>query len=205
MQEGDSIKLTDGHGQLFEAVIEKAVSKECKVKILSSILQARERDYKIHIALAPTKNISRMEWFLEKATEIGIDEITPLLCEHSERKAIKPERLEKIIIAAAKQSQKVYFPILNPIKTFNRMMQNPVKGQRYIAYLDRENNPSLKEVYQPGKDVQILIGPEGDFSAVELGIAKNSGFVPINLCESRLRTETAALYACFMINCLNHV
>jgi len=203
MQVGDMISVTDGKGNLYEAQIEQAHSKKCGIKIINSFKDFKKRDYYIHIALAPTKNISRTEWFLEKATEIGIDEVTFIKCEHSERKEIKRERLLKITVAAAKQSYKAFFPKINPVVNFKDFLSKETASQKFIAYLNKDNSSSLKKLYQKGKDVIMLIGPEGDFSTEELNKAIETGFAPINLSESRLRTETAALVSCFIIHCLN--
>ncbi|MFC1731048.1 16S rRNA (uracil(1498)-N(3))-methyltransferase [candidate division KSB1 bacterium] len=202
-QTGDMIKLTDGKGNLFEARIEKANPKKCEVKIINSHKDYGKRDFKIHIAVAPTKNMSRIEWFLEKATEIGIDEVSFVICDYSERKEIKRERLVNISKAAAKQSLKAWFPKINTSITFAEFISQETSAQKYIAYLDPENSKSIKSLYRKGNDTTILVGPEGDFSKEEVNKAIEAGFIPINLSESRLRTETAALVSCFMIHFFN--
>lgn len=154
------------------------------------------------MAVAPTKNISQYEWFLEKATEICIDEITPIICEHSERKEIKATRLEKVIIAAIKQSLKAFIPKLNTIERLSAFIQQDLHGQKFIAYCDRDHI-HIKDQYIPKEDAVILIGPEGDFSHEEVKLAIANGFKTVTLGKSRLRTETAALTACHAINLLN--
>ena len=155
------------------------------------------------IGVSPTKNIDRYEWFLEKATEIGIDAVIPLLSRYSERKEIKPERLEKVMISAMKQSIKAYLPVLNPMQTFKKTIITPFAGQRFIAHCNEGEKVLLRDAVIKGKDVFILIGPEGDFSTEEVEIAIREGFIPVSLGTSRLRTETAALVACHTVNLIN--
>ena len=154
--------------------------------------------------VAPTKNISRFEWFLEKATEIGVDEITPILCQRSERKVVKPERLEKIILSAAKQSKNTILPSLNPLIKLSAFFKKETleSTQKFIAHSEKDNEVHLLEKYQANQDVIILIGPEGDFSATEIKNSFENGFAPISLGSSRLRTETAGIVACHTINLL---
>ncbi|MCD4747024.1 MAG: 16S rRNA (uracil(1498)-N(3))-methyltransferase [Bacteroidales bacterium] len=203
LKTGDKIHLTDGNGNLYESVLLDTDFKKCSVEIKKIYKEYGKRDYKIHIAVAPTKNIGRFEWFLEKATEIGIDEITPVFCEHSERTNIKTERLNKIITSAVKQSLKAYHPKLNNAVKFKGFIKGNFSDRKYIAFCDKENSTLLNNIYQKGQDALILIGPEGDFGKIEIQSAKDSGFIPISLGESRLRTETAALVACHIINLLN--
>jgi 16S rRNA (uracil1498-N3)-methyltransferase len=155
------------------------------------------------IGVAPTKNIDRFEWFLEKSTEIGIDRVIPLLCRYSERKEIKPERLEKVMVSAMKQSIKAYLPVLSPLQTFKEAIKSQFSGQKFIAHCYEGEKQLLRDAVVRGKDVLILIGPEGDFSNEEVELAINEGFVPISLGNSRLRTETAALVACHTVNLIN--
>lgn len=199
---GDEIFLTDGKGNLYKCELIEDHPKKCTVRVIDIQKEYEKREVKIHLAVAPTKNISRFEWFLEKATEIGVDEITPIICKHSERRIIKHERLNKVITAALKQSLKAYHPVLNEIQTFKKFMDLDFAGKKYIGFC--EDNPELlKKVYPKGKDVLIMIGPEGDFSKKEIQIAKEKGFIPISLGSSRLRTETAAVVACHSINFMN--
>ena len=195
----DTLHITDGRGILVEARLIEPDPKKCIVEILNTQKEFEKSSYRIHLAVAPTKNINRFEWFLEKATEIGTDEITPLICEHSERKVVKTERLEKILIGAMKQSLKAYLPALNEAVKFSDFIRQPLNGQKFIASY-AEGNSNLKDIYQSGQDVLILIGPEGDFSPSETEQANNAGFSQINLGSSRLRTETAAVVACHTVS-----
>ena len=202
---GDSINLTDGVGGLFEAEIIDDSSKQLKVRIIKTSSEFGKRNFKLHIAIAPTKNISRFEWFLEKATEIGIDEITPLISNYSERKVVKNERLNKVITSAIKQSIKAYHPILNSTTNFKEFIKKEQNCQKFIAHCEDDKKENLKDLYKFGSDVLILIGPEGDFSRDEIELAKKAGFIPISLGESRLRTETAGIVACHTVNLINDV
>jgi len=161
-----------------------------------------KRRFRLHLAVAPTKNTARFEWFLEKATEIGIDEITPLVCEHSERVQIRIDRLQKIILSAAKQSLKTYLPILHEPMKFDDFISLNHPASRFVAYVEEHQPLHLKTVYQNG-DCVVLIGPEGDFSKKEMELAFQQGFKPVSLGPSRLRTETAAIVACHIINIAN--
>ncbi len=205
LKKGDIIYLTDGKGNLCQTSIIDDNPKRCMVNVVSVQNYYGKRDYKLHLAVAPTKNMVRLEWFLEKATEIGIDEITPLLCEHSERVVIKTERLNKVITAAMKQSLKAYHPQLNEPVKFKDFITHASEDEKYIAWCDTEPAVHLKNFYHKGKDVIVLIGPEGDFSPAEVQLAKDHGFVPVSLGKSRLRTETAALATCMTINLMNEL
>lgn len=193
---GSTIYLVDGKGGFYTAEISDISSKTCKVKITEEQHSYGKRDYRLHVAMAPTKNIDRFEWFLEKATEIGIDEITPLLCEHSERKVIKKDRLKKVVEAAMKQSLKAYHPVVNDMISFEQLIKSSQADEKLIAHCYDTPKPLLKNVIKPQKDVIILIGPEGDFSPREVELAKQHGFNDITLGNSRLRTETAGVVAC---------
>ncbi len=203
LKSGDVVHLSDGKGNLYKTKIKDVDVKKCSLEILEVTNEYGKKDYKIHIAVAPTKNINRFEWFLEKATEIGIDQITPLICEHSERRIIKPERLNRVIIAAMKQSLKAYLPMLNPPQSFANFIDQKFDSERYIAYSSKNYRNNLKDLYKKQKDAVIMIGPEGDFSNQEVGMAIQSGFKPISLGPARLRTETAALVTCHTINLIN--
>jgi 16S rRNA (uracil1498-N3)-methyltransferase len=196
LQIGEEISLVDGVGGLYKARITNPHPKHCGFEIIETQTGFGKRDYKLHIAIAPTKNIERLEWFIEKATEIGIDEITPIICRFSERKIVKEERLEKIIVSAAKQSLKAYFPKLNPLCTFDELMKNHQASQKFIAHCYEEDKRLLQTEISKSSDVLILIGPEGDFSKEEVQKAISLGFIPVSLGESRLRTETAGVVAC---------
>lgn len=203
LKEGDEILLTDGKGSFYRASILQAHPKHTSVEIREKTDQPPLWPVRIHIAVAPTKNMDRMEWFAEKATEIGIDEITCLHCRYSERKEIKTGRLEKILVSAMKQSQKARIPKLNGITPFNAFVAQPFNGRKFIAHCEKEEKELLKNSCLPGEDVLILIGPEGDFSTEEIELALRHGFKPVSLGESRLRTETAALVACQTVHFLN--
>lgn len=201
--EGDEILLTDGRGRFYKAAIVRAHPKHCEVRILETWTQEALWPFYLHIAVAPTKNMDRMEWFAEKATEIGVDEITCLNCRFSERRDLKPARLEKILVSAMKQSQKARLPKLTGMTDFKTFVAQPFDGRKLIAHCEEEEKPLLKQVYRPGENALILIGPEGDFSPEEIRLAKENGFEPISLGKSRLRTETAALVACHTLHVLN--
>ncbi|MCL3780498.1 16S rRNA (uracil(1498)-N(3))-methyltransferase [Prolixibacteraceae bacterium JC049] len=199
LQQGAQIQLMDGKGHFFIAEIEEAIPKRCKVRIVEK--QAVERrPFSIHIAIAPTKNIDRLEWFLEKCTEIGIDKITPLLCEHSERKVIKSERLEKVIVSACKQSLQAYMPELAPLTPVKELLENATEKNKCIAHCEEQEKYLLKNIAEEGDDLLILIGPEGDFSLSEIQLAQQNEFMAVSLGESRLRTETAGVCACHTIH-----
>lgn len=200
---GDFVSLIDGIGNLHKASIIENHPKKCKVRIAETVSEFGKRNYYLHIAIAPTKNIERLEWFLEKATEIGIDEITPLICEHSERRNINPERLIKIITAAVKQSISAYHPILNPMIKYNDFLLNVSSANKYITHCAPGEKHYLNKIYKVGSKSLILVGPEGDFSEKEINFAMQQGFQEITLGKSRLRTETAGIVCCHTIQMLN--
>ena len=202
-RKGDEIFLVDGEGGFYKAEIINDNKKNCELKIIVKKAEFGKRNYHLHIAIAPTKNIERFEWFLEKSTEIGIDEITPFICEHSERKEVKIERLNKVLVSAMKQSIKAYLPKLNKQVKFIDFVKKNFTGQKYICSCDAEKNSSLKNFYKKQNDVLLLVGPEGDFSKEEINHAEANGFKIITLGESRLRTETAGIVACEIINFIN--
>jgi 16S rRNA (uracil1498-N3)-methyltransferase len=199
----DQVQLIDGKGGFCTAQIIDANPKKCSVEIIKEVKEFGKRNHYLHIAIAPTKNNDRFEWFLEKATEIGIDEITPIICEHSERKVVKPERLEKIIISAVKQSIKAYKPKLNNIISYQDFIASKFQGDKFIAHCEENEKTALKSAYRKGTNALVLIGPEGDFDPNEIALAKENNFQEISLGESRLRTETAGVVACHTINLLN--
>lgn len=203
LKENDSIILIDGRGGWYDAIIVDAHPKRTSVQISTSKHDFQKRNHFLHIAIAPTKNIDRFEWFLEKATEIGIDEITPVICAHSERKDVKIERLNKRITAAMKQSLKAYHPILNEAVSFQEFIKHKPKGDCFIAHCQDGYKQELKDVLVLQSSSTILIGPEGDFNAEEITSALKTGWISTSLGESRFRTETAALAACFEVNYLN--
>ena len=202
-KEGDEILVTDGKGYFYDARIIQAHPKHCIVNIVNTIDTPKNWNFNLQIAFAPTKNIDRIEWCAEKATEIGIDCFSPILCDHSERKEIKVQRIEKILISAMKQSQKAILPQLNEMQQFRKFIEQDFEGQKFIAHCYEQEKRELKEIYKKGNNALILIGPEGDFSEKEVELALSNGFIPVSLGESRLRTETAALVACHTIHVLN--
>jgi len=203
LKEGNEIRITDGKGFFYRAGITRAHPKHCEVDIIAKQPQTLLRPFQIHIAIAPTKQIDRMEWFVEKSTEIGIDAITFLNCRYSERREIKTARLEKILISAMKQSQQARLPQLTGMTTFQDFINRPFNGSKYIAHCEAGKKSLLKHIYPVGENVLILIGPEGDFSTEEIALAIEHGFQPVTLGQSRLRTETAALVACHSIHLIN--
>lgn len=193
-KEGDILHITNGNGYLFYAEITIPNDKKCVAQIVQHQEKKKTRDYYLHVAIAPTKNNDRLEWFLEKATEIGIDEITPIICDNSERKVVKIERLSKIIQSAMKQSLQFTIPKLNqPIK-FSEFMSQNFNSQLFIAHCEEgSKNHFLKNSINKKSNYTILIGPEGDFSTNEIKKSLDKNFTPITLGENRLRTETAGL------------
>lgn len=194
-KEGDILKITNGKGFLYDVKILVASDKKCVASVIKSIEKTKPWPYYLHVAIAPTKNNDRTEWFLEKATEIGIDEITPIICSNSERRVIKLERFEKIIQSAMKQSLKFTLPKLNsPIK-FNDFIVQDIEGLKCIAHCEAQEKHLFKTVAKNPNKITILVGPEGDFSLAEIKKALENNYKAISLGESRLRTETAALVA----------
>lgn len=191
---GDNLMVTNGKGYLFNTVIKSDNDKKCSVTIVEYDFKNPE-SFHIHLAVAPTKMNERFEWFLEKATEIGIHEITPIICDHSERKQIKLERFEKIIQAAMKQSLHRYMPILHDAISFKTFIQQENDSHKYIAHCEETEKTLLKNVIPKGASYTLLIGPEGDFSSNEIESALKANFTPVSLGNTRLRTETAAVVA----------
>ena len=199
---GDTVHITNGKGVIFVGEIADPSLQSCEVKI-TDYEKSIEPMYTLHMAVAPTKNIDRFEWFLEKATEIGVDEITPVICEHSERKVLKHHRLEKIIQSAMKQSLRPYLPKLNEAVSLKDFLDNNPKGLKFIAHCQEGEKVELKRRVAPDKDILVLIGPEGDFSRTEIDLAIEKGFWPVSLGDFRLRTETAAILACSTVRFIN--
>ena len=199
---GDAIRITDGNGVFYEGIITDADARQCAFEIHTSTPEPR-RNFKIHIAISPTKNTDRIEWFVEKSVELGVDEITLLQCEHTERQHLKIERLKKNAISAMKQSLKAWLPILHPIISFKDFVPSATEEQKFIAHVDDQNHFHLQRAVDPGLPYLVLIGPEGDFSSDELTLAKRYGFKKVSLGSSRLRTETAGLAACHILNLAN--
>ncbi|SEQ33547.1 16S rRNA (uracil1498-N3)-methyltransferase [Hyunsoonleella jejuensis] len=201
---GDQLHITNGNGWLFIAEIDFVSNNKCTAQIISKEKQPK-REYSLHLAVAPTKMNDRYEWFLEKATEIGIDTITPIICDHSERKVIKKERFERILQSAMKQSLNCYLPKLNDAVGFGDFISQDFDGQLFIAHCEETNKKVLKTLLQAKTDITILIGPEGDFSVKEIEIAMANKFIPVTLGETRLRTETAAIVACHSVAFVNEM
>ena len=202
-KEGDRVEVTNGKGYLFYAELIQADQKQCIARVIE-VEPETALPYHLHLAVAPTKMNDRYELFLEKATEIGLHEITPVICEHSERKVIKPERFERVLLSAMKQSLHFSLPQLNPATNLNEFLSQEFEGRKFIAHCE-ENKPrkSLKNLVKPGEDVCLLIGPEGDFSEQEIALALKNGWQPVSLGPSRLRTETAAIVACHTVALAN--
>lgn len=201
---GAMVYLIDGVGGLYKAEITGEHKKQVTLKIVETKRDYQKRNHHLHIAIAPTKNIDRLEWFLEKATEIGIEEITPVICDRSERKVVKEDRLNKVITAAVKQSLQAYHPVLNPQISLASFLKQKNDSVKMIAHcLDDEPRQFITDVAKPHEKYTILIGPEGDFTSAEIEIALQNGFNPLTLGNTRLRTETAGLAACFEVNYLN--
>jgi 16S rRNA (uracil1498-N3)-methyltransferase len=201
-KEGDTLHITNGKGLLFLAKVSSANDKKCEVELVSHEEKKKNWNYHLHIAIAPTKMNDRFEWFLEKATEIGIDEITPLICENSERKVIKPERFEKVIISAMKQSLKFQLPKLNEAQKFSDFISKPQEGIKFVAHCEESDKKTLQSQLQTVNKITILIGPEGDFSPKEISKALQHKYIPLSLGESRLRTETAGVVVCNTVSVL---
>jgi len=201
-KEGDILNFTDGKGDFYKAEITVADTRKSRLKVVSTEQKEKQHNYYLHIAIAPTKNMDRFEWFLEKATEIGIDEITPIICSHSERKVIKTERCNRILLSAMKQSLKFYLPKLNEAISFNDFLKQDYEGSKYIAHCEDGEKKELKIENKTDKYL-ILIGPEGDFSQKEIDLALQNKFKAVSLGRSRLRTETAGIVATHTVNIHN--
>ena len=197
-KEGDIMFVTNGLGFLFKTKIKLASDSKCSVEIISFEKKAPKK-FKLHLAIAPTKMNERFEWFLEKATEIGIDEITPILCDHSERKIINTDRFKKIIESAMKQSLHYFIPKLNEPLLYKDFIKNRYKGQKFIAHCEETQKKGLKNELLLNENYTILIGPEGDFSEKEIKLAIENEFLAVSLGNTRLRTETAAIVACHSV------
>ncbi|MBR5643370.1 MAG: 16S rRNA (uracil(1498)-N(3))-methyltransferase [Salinivirgaceae bacterium] len=202
LAKGDEISLIDGIGGYYLAAIDDANPKHCTFSIRQKTKNFCLRPYRVSIAIAPTKNIDRTEWFVEKAVEMGIDEITMLVCQRSERRSVNMERIEKIVLSAMKQSIKAYRPLLNAPTPFADFVTSPRNGLKLIAHCMETDRVSLKSMVGAERDYTVLIGPEGDFSPEEVELAVRNGYQCVHLGPSRLRTETAGVAACHTINLL---
>lgn len=202
---GDEIDVVDGNGMWYHCRIASAHPKHCSVEILSSHSDSHW-PYRVELAIGPTKNLDRMEWWLEKSVEIGLDRFVPLRCRFSERKELKTERMRKIAIAAMKQSLKATLPQIDEMTDIRRFIEEPFDGQKFIAHcMDNQPRHLLSHLVQKGRDVRILIGPEGDFSQDEVSFALQNGYLPISLGDQRLRTETAALVSVHTVHLINSI
>jgi len=198
----DILYVTNGLGLLFKTEITLASDSKCTVKIISFEKSAPSK-YHLHLAVAPTKMNDRFEWFLEKATEIGIHEITPIICDRSERKIINNERFDKIILTAMKQCNQLYLPKLNSAMTFKEFVKLKNEGLQLVAHCEETDKKTLKSVLVANENITILIGPEGDFTEKEIEAALENNYIPVSLGNTRLRTETAAIVACHSVVFVN--
>lgn len=198
---GDQLLITDGEGYFYDTVITQADPSRCQVEITNK-RKEQTRDFFIHIAISPTKNTERIEWFVEKTVELGIDRITLLDCEHTERSFIRTDRLKKIAVSAMKQSLRASLPVIDELMSFPAIVTDPTP-QKFIAHVDPNNDIALRSIAQPKSSCLVLIGPEGDFSTAELKLAASHHFRKVNLGPSRLRTETAGIVACHILNLIN--
>ena len=205
MRVGDELHLTDGKGNMYRCKVVSDNVKRCEVEVVETWPEYERMSYGLTMCVAPTKNIDRFEWFLEKATEIGISEVYPLECDHSERRQIKLEREEKVITAAVKQSLKAYHPVLHDLTSVRDIIDMDFEGEKYIAHCDSSfgERPYLGNLVKKGANTLILIGPEGDFSKEEINFALQNGFKAISLGRERLRTETAAVVATTVVATIN--
>jgi 16S rRNA (uracil1498-N3)-methyltransferase len=199
---GDLIRVTDGKGSFYDVRITNTDQRKCTFSIENTIPESIP-GYSITIAISPTKNADRLEWFVEKATELGVSKIIPLACQHTERTFLKKERLEKVAVSAMKQSLKASIPAITGLTEIGKMMSVVSESERFIAFVDEQNPNHLKDLATPHRNYIVLIGPEGDFSREELDAALAAGFRKVSLGKSRLRTETAGLAACHILNLIN--
>lgn len=200
----DILLVTNGLGYLFKTKITVVSDTKCSVVVISHEKQEQHK-FRLHLAVAPTKMNERYEWFLEKATEIGVQEITPLICDHSERKSVKIDRFQKILESAMKQSLTYYMPKLNAPENFSEFIKTEKSEQLFIAHCEKTNKKSLKNELKTNKNITILIGPEGDFSVKEINQAIAANYIPVSLGATRLRTETAAIVACHSVIFKNEI
>lgn len=205
MKEGDGFCVTNGKGSLFDAELVDAHPKRATADLSNQRSGYDIREFKLTIALAPTKLNERTEWFLEKATEIGIDEVKLFASYHSERRVANVERFKKIVVSAMKQSVKSKMPVVEEMVPFDKLVKQDFDGQKFIAWIDDDVKEQLCDLYKKGENAIVLIGPEGDFSKDEVELARENGFVPVSLGEARLRTETAAIVACHTIQLINQM
>lgn len=192
---GDTIRVIDGKGTVATGKIVVAHAKQCAIAVTELKKIEPQRTYRLHIAVAPTKNMDRIEWFTEKAVEVGIDEISFIKTKNSERTVVKIERIHKVAESALKQSQQAYLPKINEIIDYKEFIKNHNTGIKLIAHCEKDQKKSIKDLFEKNGTYTMLIGPEGDFTSEEIKMALDSGYIPVSLGDSRLRTETAALYS----------
>lgn len=205
LKKGEIIHVTDGSGSIHTCEV-AAAEPSALTAVIKETITPNKRPYTIHIAIAPTKNIDRFEWFLEKATEFGIDEITPVICKHSERTVIKPERLEKILVSAMKQSNQSYLPKLNSLRPLSELLKQNIDADKFIAHCSEDDQKHLLvNQLKSDSSVMVLIGPEGDFSKDEISLSLEKNFKPASLGSTRLRTETAGLAAVTTVHIVNQM
>ncbi len=200
---GDELWITNGEGYLFEAKIIVDSIKQCEIELISS-KKTHPKSHWLHLVVSPTKMNDRFEWFLEKATEIGVDEITPIICDRSERKILKLDRMQRVIESAMKQSLQTYLPKLNEPISLSEFLEKPTTGLQFIAHCEDSERHELKRRVVADQDVTILIGPEGDFTPNEIKNAMSKGYAPVAMGKTRLRTETAAIVACTLVASINN-
>ncbi len=204
MRLGDSLNLIDGKGHLYEGIIEEPDPSKCRVTITRKEIMPPQRKSKLHIAIAPTKSIDRFEWFVEKAIEIGIDEITPVICQRSERRSIKTDRLDRLVISTMKQAKVFHKPEIHMPISFPGFIALQVNyASKIIAHCNESEKYDIKRILYPEKNITVLIGPEGDFTPDEIKCATDAGFIPADLGQNRLRTETAGILVCSAFNFIN--
>ncbi|ELR72422.1 Ribosomal RNA small subunit methyltransferase E [Fulvivirga imtechensis AK7] len=199
---GDTIQVQDGRGNIFSVRLTSAHQKKCEFEVIDTEFQ-QPPPYYIHVGIAPTKNLDRIEWFVEKTVEIGVQEISFISCKNSERKVLKLDRLERKALSAMKQSQHRYMPKLNELRSFNELTTKITETDKYIAHVDFDNPVGLARSAKAGGKYCVLIGPEGDFTSEEVEYALQNGFKKVSLGSSRLRTETAGIVACHTLNLIN--
>ena len=205
MEVGDDLHITDGKGNMHRCKVVDNNVKRCVVEVVESQAEYQKMDYELTVAIAPTKIIDRFEWFLEKSTEVGISEIYPIECDHSERRQLKLDREQKVVTSAVKQSLKAYHPVLHPLTSVRDVIAMPFEGAKFIAHCNSElgEREYLGRLIKKGEKTLILIGPEGDFSPEEINFALQNGFKAISLGKERLRTETAAVVATVVTATIN--
>jgi 16S rRNA (uracil1498-N3)-methyltransferase len=204
MGAGSAVNIIDGAGNLYEGIIDNPDPRKCRIEIHKVIRDFEKRNYRLHVSISPLKNQERFEWFIEKSVEIGIDEITPLICKNTEKLRVKAERLNGIIISAMKQSLKAYKPILNDAISFGDFIRKEYNGRKLFGHCNSSGKRNrIDQEYHKGDEAVIMIGPEGDFSDNEIETAIGCGFNPVHFGNSRLRKEKGGIAACYSINYLN--